>query len=324
MTKKFQLSSVALLLCGIALSGCAPKQQWSPELAEARKAYQKASSDPLVSSLAATELTQAKTQLQEAENAADYFKSREEIAHEAKLSHLKSLEAEQTARALKTRQNVELAQAEFEKLTSEIALTVATTASSGSLSDDTMQQITSKLDALSQQIAQLQEKSNEPALAAARPALVNNSPTELQINEPVVIFNARLREELRAINARPSDNGIALVLGERYFESGTANLWNGRASRHLDNIAAVMAENTGLMIDVEAHTDNQGTSEAKDKLTSDRATAIKAALVIRGVDGRRINTTGYGDSAPIADNNTQLGRLQNRRVEIVFPNIEGV
>lgn len=407
MTKKFQLSSIALILGGIVLSGCAPKQAWSPELAEAQKAYQKASSDPLVNSLAVTELNQAKEQLQEAENAADYFKSRDEIAHPATLSHLKSLEAKQTARALKTKEELKLAQAVFKEQSNALLIAAATPAppvkneisQSESSSDDSaaaIKELSSQLEALSQQIAQLKLNSvpeapaqllsrqltpeqlapeplqellqeqeplipeqptpelpvvsftetttvieldtnqDEPApvLAAAKPApvsdsldnneLYNSNATELQTTPSTVIYNARLREELRAMNARPSSKGLALVLGERYFQSGSAELWNGRAGRHLDNIAAVMVENPGLLIDVEAHTDNQGSAEAKDTLTSNRATAIKSALVIRGVDAGRINTTGYADSSPIADNNTQLGRLQNRRVEIVFPNIEGI
>jgi len=123
------------------------------------------------------------------------------------------------------------------------------------------------------------------------------------------------------MNARPSSNGMSLTLGERYFESGSARLWKGRASRHLDNIAAVLAENPGLSVEVEAHFDNTGTETSRNNLTQDRATAIKSELVLRGVNPARINTAGLGDSAPIGNNDTQLGRLQNRRVEIIFPNV---
>ena len=66
-----------------------------------------------------------------------------------------------------------------------------------------------------------------------------------------VVADARLREELRAMNARPSDQGMSLVLGERYFENGSARLWSGRAARHLDNVAAVLSENPELRLDVE-------------------------------------------------------------------------
>lgn len=378
MKKQFQLKSIALLIGAIAVSGCATQQTWSPELEQARKVYQQASSDPTVSALAASELDQAQKQLKLAEEAADYFKSKEAIAHEATLATLKAQEAQQIARALSVKQDLKLAQADR-----QAAPTMAAASPSapqfaapdmqpgmqphtqpgmqlgmqpGVQQSSEVQQITQQLAALSNQIAQIQARiaggalqgsapavqapishspishsveyqpqpsapyMDEPALGAARPAL-QEAQSFAAPEAPAVVSSARLREELRAMNARPSSRGMALTLGERYFESGSARLWNGRAARHLDNIAAVMVENPGLTLDVEAHTDNQGSAEQKNSLTADRAIAIKSALVLRGVNASRINTTGYGDSAPIADNNTQLGQLQNRRVEIIFPNV---
>lgn len=370
------LLSSALLIGGIILSGCAPKQAWSPELEAARHAYQRAATNPQVTSLAAAELDQAQRQLKVAEDAADYFKGKEVIAHEATLARLKAAEAEQAARGLQAKENLRLAQAgapvpqalptqslPFQRggISINEPLVAAATPHAGSVSGGSaseIQQIALQLAALSGQISRLQTQMAigaqpattyaqpvvsqaqteiqtfaEPALGAARPtpdtssAIYTESGNNIQpssfANAPVVVSDAHLREELRALNARPAENGMALTLGERYFDSGSARLWRGRASRHLDNVASVMAENPDLVIDIEAHTDNQGSEEQKDSLTSDRAIAVKSALVLRGVDGSRINTTGFGDSKPKADNSTQLGRLQNRRVEIVFPNIGG-
>ncbi len=391
MKNKVYLSSVALLIGGIALSGCAPKQAWSPELEDARAAYQRASSNPLVTSLAVAELDEAQRQLRAAEDAADYFKGREVIAHEATLAQLKAAEAEQAARSLQAKENLRLAQAGApipQASPNPLAIpdntpTIAAArhhngshaGSKAGGSSPEVQQIAMQLAALSNQIAQLQsrvaggalqnstggemqteyadpmasyDQSNtqleqvaEPSLGAARsaqdngaiyiesgndaqPSTISNPLANPLANAPAVVSDARLREELRAMNARPSESGMALTLGERYFESGSARLWNGRAARHLDNVAAVMVENPGLVIEIEAHTDNQGSAESKNNLTADRAISIKSALVLRGVDGSRINTTGYGDSSPIAENSTSLGRLQNRRVEIIFPNVDGI
>ena len=381
--KKFHLSGIALLIGGIALSGCAPKQAWSPELEEARKAYQAAASDPAVTSLAATELELAKQQLKVAEDASDFFKDLEVIAHEATLAHLKAREATQVARAQAAIKDLKLAQAGSLPATAPAAipgnnspiLAAATpTQHKGSMQggsnapklmeSDSMtdtQLLAKQLAALSTQLNELQSQitagalqSNtdriqlpavtapkaEPALGAARPALQG---TEVTLSvastttvtepvlaaepepepepEPVMVTGARLHEELRAMNAKRSDRGMSLTLGERYFESGSARLWTGRAARHLDNIAAVLVENPDLMLEIEAHTDNTGSAEQQDSLTFDRAIAIKSALVLRGVNASRINATGFGDSAPLADNATPLGKLQNRRVEIIFPNV---
>lgn len=359
MTNKFQLSSTALLLGAIALTGCASKQTWSPELEDARQAYQQASSDPQVSALAAAELDSAQKQLKVAQDASDYFKSAEVISHEAALAKLKALEAQQTARALAAKQDLRLAQAEAVQPGAQPVLAAATPTPGGraygghsamesSLSET--QQIAQQLAALSQQIMQLQARIEGGAMQAGSQTTgytqqYNSTATqpmaaiieteispEIQTEpalaaamsvpaEPELLSDARLHEELRAMNARPSSRGMSLTLGERYFEANSARVWHGRAARHLDNIAAVMSENPALMLDVEAHTDTSGSAEARNNLSSDRAIAIKSALVLRGVNAKRINATGYGDSAPIADNSTQLGQLQNRRVEIIFPNV---
>jgi len=149
-----------------------------------------------------------------------------------------------------------------------------------------------------------------------------SAPTSVtEIEATMVDQTPRLREDLRAMNARPTDRGMSLALGDRYFAEDSARLYNDRAARHLDNVASVMASNPDLVLEIEAHIDNQGTEDFRDSLTNDRAIAVKSALVIRGIDATRINATGYSDSAPITGNQSPLGRLQNRRVELIFPNI---
>ena len=65
------------------------------------------------------------------------------------------------------------------------------------------------------------------------------------------------------------------------------------------------------------HTDNVGTPEANLKLSQERAQAVMAALVARGVAAARLTAKGYGQTAPVADNRTEDGRAKNRRVELV-------
>lgn len=436
MTNKFHLRGLAFLIGGLVLSGCGNKQILVPELEDARKAYAHASTDPVITSLAAAELNKAEKQLRIAENASAYFKPAATISHEATLAKLKILEAQQTARALAARENLRVAQlsppatplatGESPILAAaktadsapaalpatplpvnadNTSATVTGHASGGHASASNVaqtelqqaaapaqmsqQELAQQLTALTEKLQQLQRDLNqsettqnitsfesatldsstsdsaieanvigaraieestipdetvqdiklenqtvylqetsttivtvdaEPVLGAALPA----PETTASLAAPVateVVADARLREELRAMNARPSDQGMSLVLGERYFENGSARLWSGRAARHLDNVAAVLSENPELRLDVEAHIDPSAGAEQGHDLTADRAIAIKSALVLRGVDAGRINTTGFGDTAPIADNDTPLGRMQNRRVEIIFPNV---
>lgn len=75
----------------------------------------------------------------------------------------------------------------------------------------------------------------------------------------------------------------------------------------------------GYSISVEGHTDNRGTAAYNQALSEKRAAAVKQYLVDHGVEnGQRIKTAGHGFSRPIADNKTEKGRFENRRVEILI------
>jgi len=111
MSNKHYLASLALVLSGAALSGCATQKAWSPELEEANQTHQAVIADPNVQALASTELEVAEEKLKDAQDAMDFFRPKGEVDHKAKLAKLKLLEAQQTARALAAKQNLRLAQA---------------------------------------------------------------------------------------------------------------------------------------------------------------------------------------------------------------------
>lgn len=84
----------------------------------------------------------------------------------------------------------------------------------------------------------------------------------------------------------------------------------------LTEIAAVLKDNPQIeVVQVEGHTDSTGTAEHNKKLSQKRAESVKAAVVTRGVQGKRLVPKGFGLEKPIADNNTDEGREKNRRVE---------
>ena len=72
-----------------------------------------------------------------------------------------------------------------------------------------------------------------------------------------------------------------------------------------------------LRVEVAGHTDNAGSPEANQRLSQERAQAVMAALVGRGIKADRLTAKGYGQTTPIADNRTEEGRAKNRRVELV-------
>lgn len=100
------------------------------------------------------------------------------------------------------------------------------------------------------------------------------------------------------------------------FESGKAEL--SKSSFYLlDQIAVALNTDPRLRIRVEGPTDNTGSRQLNMALSQKRAQAVAAYLIARGVSPSRLSAKGFGPDRPIADNGTQKGRSQNRRVEFV-------
>lgn len=85
----------------------------------------------------------------------------------------------------------------------------------------------------------------------------------------------------------------------------------------LAEVRQLLAENPGLRLAVQGHTDNAGTPAHNQQLSEARARAVAAALVAGGTAPDRLLAAGFGQTRPVADNATGAGRAQNRRVELV-------
>ncbi len=130
----------------------------------------------------------------------------------------------------------------------------------------------------------------------------------------------KLRQKLRTSGVSVTRKGDQIVLnmpGNITFESGKSNL-NPSFISVLDSVAEVLKEYKDTAIEVSGHTDNKGKSEANQVLSKQRADVVAAQFRAKGVAGARINAVGYGQSQPIADNTTEEGRGQNRRVEVLL------
>ncbi|HSN38944.1 MAG TPA: OmpA family protein [Burkholderiales bacterium] len=101
------------------------------------------------------------------------------------------------------------------------------------------------------------------------------------------------------------------------FASGSAAI-DARLHPTLDKIANTLNEYPASKITVAGHTDSVGSAQANLELSSRRAAAVADYLAQRGVQRSRITTVGRGETEPIADNATEAGRAQNRRVEMVI------
>lgn len=85
----------------------------------------------------------------------------------------------------------------------------------------------------------------------------------------------------------------------------------------LDEVVTIMKDHPEIeKIRIEGHTDSDASDAYNLKLSNDRAAAVRAYLESKGIDGKRMESKGFGESKPIADNATEAGKDDNRRVEI--------
>lgn len=106
---------------------------------------------------------------------------------------------------------------------------------------------------------------------------------------------------------------IALYIN---FETGKSAI-QPQSESIIDQIADMLKQNPGLRISIEGHTDNVGSEKSNQILSELRANAVVKALIVKGINAARLTAKGWGQTKPIADNNTDEGKAKNRRVEIV-------
>lgn len=104
-----------------------------------------------------------------------------------------------------------------------------------------------------------------------------------------------------------------------FFATGSYKLLP-KSFKSLDEVVSLLKADESLMIDIDGHTDSQGSDESNQVLSDNRAGAVKNYLVSKGIDASRLKSTGYGETKPVADNKTAAGRAKNRRTEMTVRN----
>lgn len=126
-----------------------------------------------------------------------------------------------------------------------------------------------------------------------------------------------LQRQLEILQARPTDRGLVLTLGDTLFATGKSELKSG-ATVNLDRLTTFMNEYPQRTASIEGYTDSMGSDEMNQSLSQRRAEAVKGYLVGQGVSSTRLSASGRGENSPVADNESAAGRQQNRRVEVVI------
>ena len=151
----------------------------------------------------------------------------------------------------------------------------------------------------------------------ARIAAQNAQQGEHQANSDKAAMRAQLSEQLNRILAtRDSARGLIISMSDVLFDTGQYSLKPG-AREKLAKVAGILIAYPGLNIEVGGYTDNVGGDDMNQKLSENRAGAVLTYLVQQGVTTNSVSAKGFGNSSPVASNDTPSGRQENRRVELV-------
>jgi len=103
------------------------------------------------------------------------------------------------------------------------------------------------------------------------------------------------------------------------FQTGSSKLL-AASNKSLNELAALLAADNTLKIEIDGFTDNTGSADRNRELSQTRAMAVKEYLAGKGIDRNRMNAMGFGPDKPLADNKTAAGRAKNRRTELIVSN----
>lgn len=276
-TNAFPNVTAFALVSCMASVGCGTTQP-PRELVDARAAYQEAQNSR-APKLDPASLHEAKVQLDKAENAFDDDGASQRAKDLAYIAARKA----------------ELAQVSSETAYKENQLK-ETERQRSAAQKNQAQQSTADLQDAKQKLEQ-EQAARQAAEARAREAM-----------QKLAAANTKVREEPRGT--------IITLPGTVLFRSGEAQLLPTSQTKLMEVVTALKDQDKA-QIEVEGHTDSQGSYDFNMELSKRRAQSVADFFSSHGIERERVSVAGYGSSQPVADNSTPAGRADNRRVEIV-------
>ena len=302
-------ASKILLSCSVLfITACASTPVSTSLLDQARADYALAQSTPKVTSYAPLEMQSATEALGKANTAATARESSDAVDQLAYLAKQKIALAMEVA----SRKSAE----------ADVANTAAV-----------RDQI--RLDQRTQQAdqARLKAQEAERSAQAARDAAVlatqqkntaqANALQAQQIAADASAKTLQLEAQLAELAAKKTERGLIITLGDVLFATDVARL-NANGLVMAQRLATVLQQNPQRTVLIEGFTDSTGKAQYNQDLSERRAMAVAEALLAQGVARERIRQRGYGESYPVAANDTAQNRQLNRRVEIVLSDDRGV
>jgi outer membrane protein OmpA-like peptidoglycan-associated protein len=266
--------------------GCGGPPENNPLLEEAKSSYQQAEKDTLIVKKAPVALKEAEESLQESERLWKEKADQELVSHHAYIAKQKVAIARETAELNAAQDEVQRAEAERQRVLIKARKAEAIAA----------------------------EKRAEKALSQAKKEREEAERARKRAEE--------LAKRVNELEAQQTERGLVLTLGDVLFDFDKATLKPG-GERAVNNLYKFLREYPERRVMIEGFTDTVGPADYNKQLSRRRADAVRQALLNKGIRSMRIQIRGYGEQYPVASNETEAGRQQNRRVEVIISEKDG-
>lgn len=311
--KKIYLTSTFLAVAAL-LAACGSTPKSTTLLSEVHSEYQMAQNNPNVATYAPLELKQAGDAVAQADAAATDRGSDEKID---KLAYL-------------ARQKIALTQEVAKKKVAESQVTNAAKVRNQLLLDQrTNEANVANLNAEKSRTAAAQAQSNallaqqQSAMAQRQIQVAQGDAVNAQrAAQDAQARSAQLEAQLAELAAKKTERGMVITLGDVLFGTDLARLTNDGITT-AQKLAKVLQNNPQRTVLVEGFADSTGATAYNQELSERRAGAVRTALEDMGIGRDRVAVRGYGESYPVAANDTAEHRQLNRRVEIVLSDDSG-
>lgn len=320
---RLALATLTTLVLAAALQACSSVPASNPALDQARSRLEAARLQPELTTLAHAEWLRARQALDRAERAQRDGDSLATVNHLSYMATQHVVVAEETARSRAAQAVTAGAAAERDRMRLQQRTQQADAAERrlGDAERTNARQgaeLASNARAIERSAAELGAAERDNARKAAE--LAQSAADAQAERNRLAERDARvadLEAQLKAMDARRTERGLVVTLGDLLFDSGQSRL-HGDGLRSVDRLAEFLVRNPSRMAVIEGYTDSVGGADANLDLSGRRARAVMDALLQKGVEPSRLRTQAYGEVRPVADNATARGRQMNRRVEVVF------
>lgn len=287
----------ALAAAAALFAGCASAPTVTPALQQARSTVRSAEADPAVLKYASLDAKKAGDSLKRAEELSANRESPADIDSAAYVAATQARTAMALAKAATEEEAIKAAEADRERARADANARRANVA---------------QAQAANAQIAAA-NASAEASAARQQAATAQADAATAQAQA------AALQQELAELQAKQTDRGMLVTLGDVLFEFGRAEI-KPTAQAAIAKLSNYLKQHPDRRVLIEGFTDSVGSDQANLTLSQRRSQAVADALRAQGVDPARVDTRGYGEAYPVANNASSSDRALNRRVEVYISN----